>query len=277
MVRVVAICLTAALLAGCSPSDESAQPTVIERPEWGDLFFDADVDGTFVLREVGSSTTHVWNPDRADELRLPASTFKILNSLIILETGVIADMDEVVPWDGEDRGIDVWNRDHSLRTGIEVSAVWAFQQMAREVGADRMAELVAAADYGNADIGGDIDRFWLDGDLRISPLEQLDFLERLLTDDLPFAAEHIDAVKDILVRETSADWIWRHKTGTALAEDPALGWLVGSSHHDGRSFVFAMNIDLVSVSSVESQLDPMVRQNLARELLANYGAAPTTS
>lgn len=263
------MCLTAAMLTGCSSGDGSAEPKIVEHADWGEFFRDADVEGTFVVREVGSSTTHVWNLDRAGEPRLPASTFKVLNSLIILETGVIADVEEVVPWDGEDRGIDVWNRDHSLRTGIEVSAVWAFQQMAREVGADRMAELVAAADYGNADIGGDIDRFWLDGDLRISPLEQLDFLERLVTDDLPFAAGHMEAVKDILVRETSADWIWRHKTGTALAEDPALGWLVGSSHHDGRSFVFAMNIDLVSVSSVESQLDPMARQNLARELLAN--------
>ena len=273
MARFASLCLVATVLTGCSSSDGSA-PGVVERPEWGEAFAAEGVAGTFVLREVGADTTYVWNPQRAEEPRRPASTFKILNSLIILETGVLTDVDDAVAWDGTDHGLDIWNRDHSLRTGIEVSAVWAYQELARQVGPDDMARLVAAAGYGNADIGGAIDRFWLDGDLRISPLEQLDFLERLLTDDLPFRAEHAAAMREILVREVDAGWTWRHKTGTALAEDPTLGWLVGTSHYDGRAFVFAMNIDLAPIDGVESQIDPLVRQLLTLEILAAEGAAP---
>ena len=267
---LVIVCL---LGVACSePANDS--PAIVERDDWGEAFADAGVEGTFVLREVGSTTTEVWNLERATSARLPASTFKILNSLIILDADVVADVDEVAPWDGVDRGLPVWNQDHSLRSGIEVSAVWLYQRHARAVGAEQMAAGVAAAAYGNTDIGGDIDRFWLDGDLRITAIEQVDFLERLVLGDLPFAEADIEAVLDILVRERTDGSVWRHKTGTALATTPELGWLVGTTEHDGRRFVFAMNLDLEPVEAVADEPDPQVRQQLSRELLVATGALP---
>ena len=266
-----ALLVLAALLAvGCS----EAAPAIETRDDWGDLFAEAGVVGTFAMREVGADTTSVWNLERAEEARLPASTFKILNSLIILEAGVLPDVDAAVPWDGVDREIEVWNQDHTLRSGIEVSAVWMYQEMARQVGDRRMQEWVTAAEYGNADIGGGIDRFWLDGDLRISALEQLDFLEQLAERTLPFDRDVQDAVADILVREQGDGWTWAHKTGTALRTEPALGWLVGLTEYDGRTFVFALNLDLESVDGVGSQLDPQVRQTIARQILRQEGALP---
>jgi beta-lactamase class D len=269
------------LVSACSSSDaddagpaESVGPTIVVESAWGAWFEDADVRGTFVLKEVGSEAVHVWNEARAGEPRLPASTFKILNSLIILETGTLSDVDEPVAWDGVVRDVDVWNQDHTLRSGIEVSAVWMYQALAREVGETAMQDWVDQAEYGNRDIGGGIDRFWLDGELRISPLEQIDFLERLVVGDLPFRPEVSEAVADILMREADADWTWSHKTGTALATDPVFGWLVGSTEHDGRRFVFAMNLDLEPISSVDTQLDPQVRQQLARRILEAAGALP---
>ena len=246
-----------------------------ERPDWQAFFDREGVTGTFTLREIGSGTSHVLDADRAGDARLPASTFKILNSLVILETGVLADVDTFVPWDGVDRQIPAWNRDHSLRSGIEVSAVWMYQHLAREVGEDRMSMWVEAADYGNTDIGGGIDEFWLRGDLRISPLEQLDFLERLATGDLPFEPAVTEAVLDILVRESADGWVWRHKTGTALAPDPDLGWLVGIAENDDRRWVFALNVDLEPVDDVSDELDPQLRQRLARSILEEEGALPS--
>ncbi len=281
--RAVAVLVVlAATAAACSASDEvgapgdagPAGPTVVVEDEWGAWFAEADVQGTFVLTEVGTDTVRVWDEVRAAEPRRPASTFKILNSMIILETNTLADVDAIVPWDDVDRGIESWNRDHSLRTGIEVSAVWLYQHLAREIGAPTMGEWVDRAGYGNGDIGGGIDRFWLDGDLRISPLEQVEFLERFVAGGLPFRTDVTEAVADILVREEGPGWRWSHKTGTALTEEPDLGWLVGTTEFDGRRFVFAMNLDLESETSVDTQLDPEVRQRLARRILEAAGALP---
>lgn len=254
---------------------EPASPAVeiVQQDEWGQLFEDENVVGTFAVREVGSTQTLVWDRDRAERARLPASTFKILNSMIILQTEVVGDVEEVVPWDGVEREIEVWNQDHSLRSGIEVSAVWMYQALAREVGADRMAEWVAAAEYGNTDIAGGIDEFWLRGDLRISPLEQLDFLEQMVTGGLPFDADAVDAVRDILVQEQGDGWSWSHKTGTSLAAEPTLCWLVGTTELDDRTWVFAMNVDLDG-PELATQIDPQVRQTLSRRILEDVGALP---
>ena len=272
----VVVLLLGALAACSSDEPMTATPSeliVVEMPEWAAHFERADATGTFALHRLGTDEVLVHDADRAVDAVLPASTFKILNSLIALETGVLATVDELVPWDGVVRPIDAWNVDHSLRTGIEVSAVWAYQEIARQVGETRMAEQVDAAGYGNADIAGGIDRFWLDGALRISPIEQLDFLAALMNDDLPFAPEHQAAVRDILVRESGDGWAWGHKTGTALATQPVLGWLVGFVEHEGDTWVFAMNLDRGDVE-VDSQIDPQLRRALTRTILEDASALP---
>ncbi len=244
----------------------SAEEVLVD--EFAARFAAAGVDGTFIVRRSSDARTLTHDPERAAEARLPASTFKVMNSLIILEAGVVADVDETVPWDGVTRRLSEWNRDHSLRTGIEVSALWMYQELARQVGLEAMAAALAESGYGNADVGGGVDRFWLDGGLRISPEEQVVMLERLLADDLPFEARHQAAVREILVRETGDGWIWAHKTGWAVAPEPELGWLVGWTEFDGDEHVFALNVDLVS------GVDPAVRLDLARELLVLAGALP---
>lgn len=268
--------VAAAAGAGCTSSEAEAEGgTRVElRSDWGRFFVEADVTGTFALREIGSDITMVWDAERAIQRRRPASTFKVLNSLIILETGVLPDVDAVVLWDGVAREVDEWNRDHSLRTAIEVSAVWAYQDLARRVGSDRMQDWVSRAGYGNSDIGGGIDEFWLNGGLRISPVEQLDFLEALVRRDLPFRVDVMDAVADIIVQERFDSGSWSYKTGTALVEEPDLGWLVGTTEVGGRRFVFAMNLDLAPVTNLDDQIDPKVRQTIARQILQDAGALP---
>jgi len=117
---------------------------------------------------------------------LPASTFKIPNSVIALETGVVGDPDkDIFRWDGVVRSIEAWNRDHTLRSAIAASAVPVYQEIARRIGADRMQKFVDLFGYGNRDIGGGIDQFWLTGNLRISPVQQIDFVDRLRRGTLP--------------------------------------------------------------------------------------------
>lgn len=254
----------------------AVEVSIVERPEWEAVFAAQDVAGTIAVHEIDSDHIDVYAPTRAAEPRIPASTFKILNSLIILETGALPSADELVTWDGVERQVEVWNQDHSLRSGIEVSAVWMYQQMAREVGEEQMSFWVSEAGYGNADIGGGIDQFWLSGDLRISPLEQIDFLTRMVEGGLPFSDETVAAVRDILVRESGDGWAWSHKTGTSLSSTPDLGWLVGIAENEDRTWVFALNVDLEPVVDVETQLNPRARQDIARTILEMEGALPAS-
>src|SRR6201987_2110323 len=136
--------------------------------------------GTFVAYKVDDYLMIASDTERSGEGRLPASTFKIANSLIALETGVVQDPDkDVFKWDGVKRPIEAWNRDHTMRSAIAVSAVPVYQEIARRIGQERMQKYVDLLEYGNRDIGGGVDQFWLAGDMRIDPMQQIDFLDRL--------------------------------------------------------------------------------------------------
>src|SRR5207248_976054 len=138
-------------------------------------FFEAGTVGTCVGYKVDDYLIIASDKDRSGQAQLPASTFKIPNSLIALETGVVEDPDkDVFKWDGVARSIEAWNKDHTLRSAIAASVVPAYQEIARRIGPGRMQKFVDLLEYGNRDIGGGIDQFWLTGNLRIDPMQQVD-------------------------------------------------------------------------------------------------------
>jgi beta-lactamase class D len=251
MTRAVLIGLLAVLLIGCAaaaptPDRPSASPTIAAvsetQPEL-EKYFDGQ-PGTFVLVDLKRDHTLRYNPDRAAQRFLPASTFKILNSLISLETGVTPDENTVIKWDGTPYEIPSWNQDHTLKTAIANSVVWYYQELARRVGKERMQPFVAAVGYGNHDISGNIDSFWLDGALRISADEQVAFLKRLVQNDLPFSARNLHIVKEILVLEKSPVSQLSGKTGTQLRVKPSVNWFVGYVEKGEDVYIFATNLEL---------------------------------
>src|SRR3981081_1288867 len=142
-------------------------------------FFDLGTEGTFVAYKADDYRVIASDKVRSGEAKLPASTFKIPNSLIALETGVVADPDkDVFKWDGVKRSIEAWNQDHTLRSAIAASAVPVDQEIPRATGAERMEKYVDLLEYGNRNMGGGIDQFGLAGELRIDPIQQIDFVDR---------------------------------------------------------------------------------------------------
>ena len=209
-------------------------------------FTDDGTEGTFVAYKVDDYLVVYSDKERSGEAKLPASTFKIPNSLIALETGVVEDPDkDVFKWDGIGRPIDAWNKDHTLRTAIAASAVPVYQQIARRIGEPRMQKYVDLFEYGNRDIGGGIDQFWLTGNLRIDPVQQVDFLDRLRRGVLPISRRSQDLVKDILPVTRLGDSVIRYKSGLLGVElgRPSLGWMVGWSETASAQTVFALNMD----------------------------------
>jgi beta-lactamase class D len=180
-------------------------------------FQELGVEGSIAIYDLKGDRLYQHNPQRNATAFLPASTFKILNSLISLETGVISDELAVLTWDGIQRQIPAWNRDLNMREAIKVSAVWFYQVLARRVGHEQMQKWVAKVGYGNQKIGNkdDIDKFWLEGEMRITPNEQIQFLRRLYKNDLPFSERSLSLVKDIIIVEQIPDYTIRAKTGWA--------------------------------------------------------------
>ena len=141
--------------------------------------------------------------------------------------------------------IPVWNQDQNMRTAFTRSAVWFYQDLARRIGKERMTKYIQAAGYGNQDISEKIDSFWLDGNLRISPEEQIKFLVRLYKNDLPFSTSVMNTVKDIMVIERKDTYTLRGKTGWATNVNGVknIGWHVGYLERDNNVYFYGLNFE----------------------------------
>ena len=237
-----------------------------ERPDCGKYFQQADVKGSFLLYNLNKNQYLVYNAKRANTRYIPASTFKIFNSLVALETGVIKDENEVIKWDRAKREIPQWNQNHTMKTAIKVSAVWFYQELARRIGEKRMQNYINLTNYGNRNIGGGIDKFWLQGDLRISPKEQIDFLVKLHTNQLPFSPRAIAIVKNMIIAEKTDNYVLGGKTGLKSK----VGWYVGYVERDHNTYFFATQLDIVKEQDIKA------RSEITRSILKNMGLLPKT-
>ncbi len=243
------LALALCLLPTLSPAADS------ERPDLARLFEARGVEGCFVAR-TPEGIVRV-NAARAAQRYRPASTFKILNALVALESGVALDTGKVLLWDGVKREVPLWNSDLSMNEAFRSSAVWYFVEIGKQNGRERLGKAMREVGYGNADASGS-DQFWLDGPLRISADEQALFMERLVRGEVPFVARHRAMVARMMLLEEGAGpkgtatpgegpheagrsgerWALYAKTGMARlgggpgeAEenfvDMPVGWLVG--------------------------------------------------
>ena len=255
----------------------AAEPAWQEHPEWRSEFSERGVVGTALVFDEGANRYDVFDRGRAQAGFLPASTFKVFNALVGLETGAVQDEFESYRWDGKARSNPKWNRDTDLAGGMRNSTVWFYQAMARRIGAARMQDWIDRVGYGNRDIGGGIDRFWLAGKLRISALQQVEFLRRLAAGTLPFSARTQETVRRITVMDCAPDYELHGKTGWAANEggQPDVGWYVGWVERAGRRWFVAVNMDLPSYELAGSfESNGPKREAIARAVLRRVGALP---
>jgi beta-lactamase class D len=233
---------------------------------WSEYFTEANAQGTLVVVDSrgGKEIVYVHDKDRAAQRLSPASTFKIPHSLIALDAGVLRDEFQVIPWDGVKRPVDAWNHDQDLRSAVRNSAVWVFERFASEIGRDKEAAYMRKIPYGNA-LSSGAEPFWVDGDLAISPQEQIVFLRHLYRNTLPFRVEHQLIVKDVLINEAGREWILRAKSGWT----GQIGWWVGWVEWPEGPVYFALNID-----TPNRMEDLPKREKIVRQALRSLGALP---
>jgi bla regulator protein BlaR1 len=201
--------------------------------------------GVFVLYDEPQQRWLRYQPEHSRIRTSPCSTFKVLNSLIALETNVASGADFTLPWDGTRRSIEAWNHDQTLRSAFSASCVWYYQALARRIGLERYQQIISNVGYGNNDLTGGLTQFWLQNSLTISPDEQVDFLRRLHARKLPFAAKNVDTVLDIMTLSRVDQTVFRGKTGSAFDAKknvPTLGWFIGSVTTSSGLYLFATRI-----------------------------------
>ena len=234
----------------------------------GELFKQRGLQGTFVLYDAAGDRLIGYNRTRAQIRYIPASTFKIPNSLIGLAAGTIKNVDEVLPYGGKPQPIKEWEQDMSLRKAIRVSNVPVYQELARRTGLKRMRAGVATLQYGNQDIGNIVDNFWLEGPLKISAIEQAAFLARFGQLQLPLPRPVQLSVREIIFLESGDNWALYGKTGWATTYTPRIGWWVGWVQKGDEIYSFALNIDMSTMA------DGPRRIELGKACLTALGVLP---
>jgi beta-lactamase class D len=206
-------------------------------------------DAALVIYNRATGETVNIDPARGSQRLSPCSTFKIYNTLIGLQLGLIKGADEPwYTWDKVKRDIEGWNQDLTLREAFKVSAVPAYQILAREIGEARMKEYIEKIGYGSQDISSGIDIFWLPRpdttSIKISADEQVALLNKLLDGKLPFSEKNIAILRDIMRAEKTGKGTLYGKTGSDTGPDGKwnVGWFVGFLEHNGTTYVFACNI-----------------------------------
>lgn len=232
------------------------------------LFHKYQVTGTFALYDPAQDQLTLVNPERAKTRMIPASTFKIANSLIALETGIVKDENEVLPYGGKPQHFKAWEKDMSLTQAFKISNVPVYQELARKIGLKNYTSWLQKLEYGNTRVGGDVTSFWLKGPLKISAIEQTQFIAKLANSQLPVSERTHKIVRKIAKVETKGLRTLYAKTGWTVAPTPQLGWYVGwVDGHDGDDGIcsFALNIDIQTRKNVAK------RKTLARALLTELG------
>jgi beta-lactamase class D len=203
----------------------------------------------------GSITIYNYNTkewissDTADSQypTLPASTFKILNTLIALETGVIPDENEIIKWPGCTDTVKYGYRpeiyhDMSIKEAFKYSAGWVFVELAKRIGKDKYLKYLNECNYGNKDISVNDDDFWNFGNLAISPRNQIEILIGVYEETLPFKKQYFSILKNMMIDEQTDRYILRAKTGWTRDGGKDIGWWVGYVERDDNVYFFATRL-----------------------------------
>lgn len=223
------------------------------KPELTTIFTKQNISGTFVLYD--SQTNQFFSSDskRAKQRFIPASSFKIANTLIGLDAGAVESVDQVFEYNGENYTYDAWKKSMGLRDAIRVSNVPVYQRLARKIGKKKMQLGVNKLEYGNQNVGEQVDLFWLTGPLKISAVEQTLFLNKLATSALPFQTKHQKSVQEITIIEQGDGWQLHAKTGWTTTPSPQIGWWVGWVNSENKIYSFALNMDIINKSQLSKR------------------------
>lgn len=263
------ICESTAYIPVLAAEEKSSLPADAVVMEEDLSFYFSGYDGCFVLYDLKEDTWKIYNKEHALQRFSPDSTYKIYSALSALENGIITPDASFMKWNGENHPIPQWNQDQTLASAIRDSVNWYFQSLDQTVGIDSLARFYEEIDYGNQDLSGGISEFWLESSLKISPLEQVEMLKKLYTNEFAFDEQNIQAVKNTLLITSNESSSLYGKTGTGNINGQNVnGWFIGYEETGDNTCFFAANI------RGTSDADGLTASNITRKILEDQGLVP---
>ena len=272
---ITAFGIIALLLLGCIPmlstyamSDSRYSFDDIDKKvHYIDLSIHFDkYNGSFVLYDSANDLWTIYNEELAVTRVSPISTYKIYSALFALEYGYITPDSSMLPWNGETYPFTEWNQNQTLHSAMQNSVNWYFQTLDQYADFNTLQDFYTDIGYGNHNLSGGKDAFWLESSLKISPLEQVKLLKNLYTNKFEFQEENIEAIKSALLLESTADGDLYGKTGTGnINGQNTNGWFIGFMELQGNTYFFATNIQ------AENNASGSIAAEITLNILHNAG------
>lgn len=200
-------------------------------------------EGSFVLYDMNNDAWNIYDMDHATLRTAPNSTYKIYDALFGLEEGVIAPNDSFMAWNGADYPFEAWNADQDLYSAMQSSVNWYFEEIDKQLGSSTIQNYIRKIGYGNENVSPDLSSYWMQGTLKISPVEQVELLTVLHNNSFDFAPENVNAAKNAICLFSSEGKNFYGKTGTGRVDSQDVnGWFVGYIETAGNTYFFATNI-----------------------------------
>lgn len=252
-------------MLGCTPNNVKIDNSLKK------YFDDNKVTGSFGIFNNGAGEFTIYNLRQfTDSTYLPASTFKIVNSLIGLQTGAIVNEKMIIPWDGIVRPNEAWNHDMPMFEAFKISCVPYFQEVSRRVGKKTMQYWLDSLGYASKNgraIVKNVDSFWLDNSVKVTPDEQLGLAKKLYFDQLPFQHRAQDIVKKIMLQEENSNYSIHYKTGLGYRENGnSIGWVVGWIEENKHPYIFSLQIEGTHDADMQT-----IRINILNGILKQMG------
>lgn len=248
-------------------------PTRNEISAFQSILDSAKVKGTILILDDAQNTFFSNDFQWSAKGQLPASTFKIPNSLIALETGVVANDSTLFKWDGQERWSKSWEQDLIFKEAFQLSCVPCYQEVARKIGPERMNAYLNRFNYGQMQVDStNIDLFWLEGASRITPFQQIDFLKRFFEGQLPVSERTYQLMRKIMILEELETYRLSGKTGWSTRGEVDNGWFVGFVEKEGNVHYFATNIEPKPAFNMDHF--PSIRKEVTMKAFNALGVIP---
>lgn len=206
-----------------------------------------DYTGSFVLYDQSADKWNIYNMDHASTRVSPNSTYKIYDALLGLESGIITPEHSTFTWNGEPYPFNSWEADQDLTSAMHNSVNWYFQAIDSQAGFQSVKTFLQTINYGNQNTGTNLNLYWTDFSLKISPIEQVELLQNFYQNNFHFDRKNIQAVKNALLLSTTSSGSLYGKTGTGRVNGKDVnGWFVGYIESDNNTYYFATNIQAPS-------------------------------